>query len=143
MPTYCYKCQVCGEKAEGQRPVELRDVRIGCPVPGCAGLLMRDQKRELKSQTGRTGRLPDWDSTGAGVCAGQVTEANKAYADLGVRFDSDGIAHVPGPNRQKFIKRRGLVELAEAPRRNRYAKTITAAATPLDIDGTGAALNKG
>ena len=136
MPTYCYKCDQCGHTAEGQRPVDLRDVRLGCPVPNCMGLLVRDEGREWATQRSSTGRLPDWDSVGAGVSPNQVTEANKEYADLGVRFDSDGIAHVPGPNRQKFLKRRGLAELEGPRRKNRYANRITPGSTPITVGGT-------
>jgi len=59
----------------------------------------------------RQGDLPDWESVNAGVMPDQVEEANREYADLGVRFDSEGNAHVPGNNRRAFLKRRGLTEL--------------------------------
>jgi len=58
----------------------------------------------------RTGDLPDWVSVNAGVSPAQAREANRAYADLGVTFDGKGRAHVPGNNRAKFLKRRGLAD---------------------------------
>jgi len=70
--------------------------------------MRRDIQAEQKPPAGE---LPDWVSVNAGVDPHRVQEANRYYADLGVRFDATGNAHVPGRNRRKFLKRRGMCEL--------------------------------
>jgi len=125
MPTYCYKCDKCGKHEDIPRPDNHRDVALPCREIKCTGWLQRDLLRELESQR-HSGKLRNWLSLGAAVNAGQVQEANRLYADLDVHFDKRGMAHVPGRNRDKFLKRRGFVQLEDAPRRNRYAKRITA-----------------
>lgn len=68
----------------------------------------------------RCGDLPDWVSVNAGVLPHQVSQANRAYADLGVKFDGQGNAHVPGNSRNAFLKRRGLTDVSY--RYSRYPK---------------------
>ncbi len=69
------------------------------------------------------GELPDWNSSNAGVGLDQVRECNEMYADLGVTFDpKTGNAHVPGRNRMKFLKRRGVTELVGAPLSNHHGR---------------------
>lgn len=112
MPIYAYSCKVCGRVAEQLRPMDQRDsIRLcGADRHGghCKGVLERriDLERHRPA-----GELPDWTSLSAGVAPSQVNEANRLYADLDVKFDKKGLAHVPGRNRNAFLKRKGLIEL--------------------------------
>lgn len=112
MPIYAYSCRVCGRVVEQLRPVKHMDRRRRCnaiqPGEHCKGMLERriDLERHAPS-----GELPDWTSLAAGVAPSQVPEANRMYADLDVKFDKRGLAHVPGKNRNAFLKRKGLIEL--------------------------------
>jgi len=106
VPRYAYKCALCDREVEETRRVKNRYKRTRC---GCGGLFERNMSAEGKPQSGE---LPDWTSVNAGVAPDQVPEANRYYAHLGVTFDPhSGNAHVPGRNRRKFLKLRGLAEL--------------------------------
>jgi len=102
-PIYDFECQ-CGRKREEfthahERPV----IRCECG---------REMRPDYQAENGsnRSGELPDWVSIGAGVCPTQSAEASRHYAHLGVTFDDNGHAHVPGRNRTRFLKERGLDE---------------------------------
>lgn len=114
---YSYQCDKCGRKVDEFRPMDERNYELPCnePVAGkpghhCNGIMQRDLQAEQGHM--RTGDLPDWTSMSSGVHPSQVDEANKAYAHLGVTFDrKTGDAHVPGNNRMRYLRERGLVEL--------------------------------
>ena len=108
MPFYCYDCPNCESKESHLRTMAERNKLTSCAK--CGAVMQRDLYAEQAHM--RKGDLPDWVSNNAGVLPPQVGEANRLYADLGVRFDSDGKAHVPGKNRNAFLKRRGLTDVS-------------------------------
>ena len=69
--------------------------------------------RDYRAEQGHmaTGELPDWTSINAGVTVGRVADANRHYAKMGVKFDAQGHAHVPGNVRKRFLRERGMVDL--------------------------------
>ena len=112
MPMYCYTCDVCGLNAEELRPMADSDKPMTCV---CGQKMRRDYGAE---KHGMSGELPEWTSVNAGVNPDQVAECNQMYAHLGVRFDpKNGNAIVPGNNRRRFLKERGVDELHDAPKR--------------------------
>ena len=123
MPTYCFKCDACEEKTVEDRRIKRRNVITKC---SCGGMKRRDQETEFATSNIVAGKLPDWDTMSAGFMPSQIRAAQREYADLGVKIDKRGIAHVPGPNRDKFLKRRGFHQEQDAPTKNRQAKIITA-----------------
>ena len=92
----------CDIKHNPGQKVELLD----CEQCDCRGDKGCRRAHELRN----TGDLPEWTSTNGGVTVDRIAEARKEYADLGVDFNARGDAVVPGNNRQKFLKRRGLGE---------------------------------
>jgi hypothetical protein len=107
---YCYRCSKCGKAIEEQRPSGTRNSRRKhyiVEATDCDGVMERDYQSEHAGQ--RSGELPDWVSVNAGVCPSQIDAANRAYAHLDVKFDHKGNAHVPGKQRNRFLKERGLV----------------------------------
>ncbi len=116
MPEYRFKCE-CGTRTAQWRPMKDSSKPEICAE--CGNDMVRDFQAE--GYKGH-GELPDWISENAGVGLGQVRECNEMYAHLGVTFDSKGKAHVPGRNRMRFLKERGLTELADAPRRNNHGR---------------------
>lgn len=103
---YAYKCNRCGLVVIDARAVANRNKPKACK---CGGKLLRDIAAE--GTKGRTGDLPDWLSTNAGVLPLDVARANRHYGPMGVQFDRKGRAMVPGNVRKKFLKERGLVEI--------------------------------
>ena len=122
MPIYVYEC----ERANCRQVTEQHCKRIPDTVPDtvpcakCGHRAVRSYRMEQGHL--RQGDLPDWTSVHGGVLPNQVDEASREYADLGVTFDRNGDAHVPGGVREKYLKRRGLGELHSAPclRRRRH-----------------------
>lgn len=111
MPVYCYTCE-CGRTTEVKRATYPRRVPARARCAGCGRHAPRDIQAEVGH--GRKGDLPDWVSINAGVSPLDVARCNRdpGYRRLGVTFDRQGRAHVPGNNRTKFLKYRGMTELS-------------------------------
>ncbi len=116
MPEYRFKCE-CGNRVGQWRAMRNAAKPKVCK---CGQTMVRDFQAEGRKGGGE---LPDWNSSNAGVGLDQVQECNEMYADLGVTFDPrTGNAHVPGRNRTRYLKRRGLTELVGAPLSNHHGK---------------------
>ena len=111
MPAYVYECADahCGHVTERVYKTYPDAVPDSVPCEQCGRHALRSYKHEQGHM--RTGDLPDWTSINAGVMPLDVPRANKHYAPMGVTFDKQGNAHVPGNVRRKFLKERGMHEL--------------------------------
>ncbi len=106
MLTYAYICDTCKRTTELRRPAEQRNMPVRCE---CGEFMRRDYQAEQGHM--RQGDLPDWVSVNAGFLPADIPRARQRYAHLGVTVDAKGNAHVPGKNRRRFLKERGLCEL--------------------------------
>jgi hypothetical protein len=106
-PVYSFTC-ACGHTTDDIRPVADRDGSMPCEV--CGKLALRDIQAEVRTSM-RSGELPDFVSSSAGVHPDQVAEHNRKYGHLGVA-DAQGnihIKHEPGRSTYfKYLKARGL-----------------------------------
>lgn len=103
MPTYVFKCGACDRPTEVVSPMSERPEVATCPA--CGALAYRDFQAELGV---RHGEPDDWITWSLGCDPLSVPVFNRDYADLGVKFDAKGHAHVPGRNVQKYLDRRGF-----------------------------------
>jgi len=106
---YCYACDNCGQDAEAEARMGYAPASLTCPV--CKGTMRRDYAAE--GPKCGPGDPEDMVTENGGVLPADVARANRdpEYRRLGVRFDRDGNAHVPGHNREAFYTYRGLKPL--------------------------------